>query len=108
MEVIVRLQDQALCASITCITGAYAEPEGRVIFDHRRKCRDERYLAAVATVTGRVVQLSVQGCELVATPGPGDLIADDWVRVCPGQTRACTLLLERDELSARRYWSSSP
>jgi hypothetical protein len=35
MEVIVRRQDQALCASITCITGTYAEPEGRVIFDHR-------------------------------------------------------------------------
>jgi hypothetical protein len=35
MEVIVRLQDRALCASITCITGTYAEPEGRVIFDHR-------------------------------------------------------------------------
>ena len=28
MEVIVRLQDRALCASITCITGTYAEPEG--------------------------------------------------------------------------------
>jgi hypothetical protein len=48
--------------------------------------RDERYLAAVATVTGGVVQLSVQGCELAATPGPSDLIADDCVRVCPGQT----------------------
>jgi len=35
MEVIVRLQDRALCASITCITGTYAEPEGQVIFDHR-------------------------------------------------------------------------
>jgi hypothetical protein len=35
MEVIVRLKDRALCASITCITGTYAEPEGRVIFDHR-------------------------------------------------------------------------
>jgi hypothetical protein len=35
MEVIVRLQDRALCASITCITGTYAEPEGPVIFDHR-------------------------------------------------------------------------
>jgi hypothetical protein len=35
MEVIVRLQDRALCASITCTTGTYAEPEGRVIFDHR-------------------------------------------------------------------------
>ncbi len=35
MEVIVRLRDRALCASITCITGTYAEPEGRVIFDHR-------------------------------------------------------------------------
>jgi len=35
MEVIVRPQDQILCASITCITGTYAEPEGRVIFDHR-------------------------------------------------------------------------
>jgi hypothetical protein len=34
MEVIVRLQDRALCASITCMTGTYAEPEGRVIFDH--------------------------------------------------------------------------
>jgi hypothetical protein len=35
VEVIVRLQDRALCVSITCITGTYAEPEGRVIFDHR-------------------------------------------------------------------------
>ena len=35
MEMIVRRQDQKLCASITCITGTYAEPEGRVIFDHR-------------------------------------------------------------------------
>ena len=35
MEVIVRLQDRALCASITCISGTYAKPEGRVIFDHR-------------------------------------------------------------------------
>ena len=34
MEVIVRLQDRALYASITCMTGTYAEPEGRVIFDH--------------------------------------------------------------------------
>jgi hypothetical protein len=43
MEVIVRLQDRALCASITCITGAYAEPEGRVIFEHRHDA-DERML----------------------------------------------------------------
>src|SRR6516162_5189796 len=35
MEVIVRPQVRALCASITSITGTYAEPEGRVIFDHR-------------------------------------------------------------------------
>jgi len=35
MEVIVRLQDRALCASITGIKGTYAQPEGRVIFDHR-------------------------------------------------------------------------
>jgi hypothetical protein len=35
MEVIVRPQVRALCTSITCITGTYAEPEGRVIFDHR-------------------------------------------------------------------------
>jgi hypothetical protein len=34
MEVIVRLQDRTLCASITSITGTYAEPEGRVIFAH--------------------------------------------------------------------------
>ena len=40
MEVIVRLQDRALCASITCITGTYAEPEGRVIFDHRHNAAD--------------------------------------------------------------------
>jgi len=43
MEVIVRPQDQILCASITCITGTYAEPEGRVIFDHRHNA-DERKL----------------------------------------------------------------
>jgi hypothetical protein len=36
MEVIARLRDRALCASITSITGTYAEPEGRVIFDHRQ------------------------------------------------------------------------
>jgi hypothetical protein len=41
MEVIVMLQDRARCASITCITGTYAEPEGRVIFDHRHNA-DER------------------------------------------------------------------
>ena len=35
MQVIVRLQDRAHCASITCITGTYAEPQGRVIFHHR-------------------------------------------------------------------------
>ena len=40
MEVIVRLQDRALCASITCITGTYAEPEGRVIFDHRHNAAE--------------------------------------------------------------------
>jgi hypothetical protein len=40
MEVIVRLQDRSLCASITCITGTYAEPEGRVIFDHRHNADD--------------------------------------------------------------------
>jgi hypothetical protein len=42
MEVIVKLQDRALCASITSITGTYAEPEGRVIFDHRHNA-DERW-----------------------------------------------------------------
>jgi hypothetical protein len=41
MEVIVRLQDRALCASITCITGTYAEPEGRVVFAYRHNA-DER------------------------------------------------------------------
>jgi len=35
MEVIARLQDQALCASITCITGIMPSPKGGVIFDHR-------------------------------------------------------------------------
>lgn len=44
MEVIVRLQDRALCASITCTTGTYAEPEGRVIFDHRHKRPDSAFL----------------------------------------------------------------
>jgi hypothetical protein len=40
MEVIVRLQDRALCASITGITSTYAEPERRVIFDHRHNAAD--------------------------------------------------------------------
>jgi hypothetical protein len=35
MEVIARLQDRALCASITCITGILPSPKGGVIFDHR-------------------------------------------------------------------------
>jgi hypothetical protein len=35
MEVIARLQDRALCASITCITGIMPSPKGGVIFDHR-------------------------------------------------------------------------
>jgi len=47
MEVIVRPQDQILCASITCITGTYAEPEGRVIFDHRHD-------AAARAISGAV------------------------------------------------------
>jgi hypothetical protein len=52
MEVIVRLQDRALCASITCTTGTYAEPEGRrVIFDHEPEGRvifDHRHNAAMS------------------------------------------------------------
>ena len=46
MEVIVRLQDRVLCASITCITGTYAEPEGRVIFDHRHNASDRAHSLA--------------------------------------------------------------
>ncbi|HXZ74385.1 MAG TPA: hypothetical protein VEH31_26440 [Streptosporangiaceae bacterium] len=42
-----RPQDQILCASITCITGTYAEPEGRVIFDHRHD-------AAARAISGAV------------------------------------------------------
>jgi hypothetical protein len=48
MEVIVTRQDRARCASITCITGTYAEPEERVIFDRRHNAGDRlssRYMA---------------------------------------------------------------
>ena len=43
-----RLQDRVLCASITCITGTYAEPEGRVIFDHRHNAA-KRYVGMTTT-----------------------------------------------------------
>ena len=57
MEVIVRLQDRALCASITCITGTYAEPEGRVIFAHRHNA-DERMVPRqldLSSIVGKVM-----------------------------------------------------
>jgi hypothetical protein len=52
MEVIVRLQDRALCASITCITDTYAEPEGRVIFDHRHNAESSALLCRIIMLGG--------------------------------------------------------
>jgi hypothetical protein len=41
MQVIVRRQDQQLCASITCMIRHYVARRAKVIFDHPRKCRGE-------------------------------------------------------------------
>ena len=72
MEVIVRLQDRALCASITCITGTYAEPEERVIFDHRHN-------AAMRYVAPRVLRPSPDSSSLA--------LPDDDTRPCGHQVR---------------------
>jgi hypothetical protein len=50
MEVIVRLQDHEHCASITCMIRHYAEPEGRVIFDHPHNADERALLGDGSTV----------------------------------------------------------
>ena len=49
MQVIVRRQDQKLCASITCMIRHYVARKAKVIFDHPHNA-DERILPRDVTV----------------------------------------------------------
>jgi hypothetical protein len=60
MPVIVGTRIEARCASITGMIRHYAEPEGRVIFDHRHNA-DER-ASAVTHPTGIIYYASAVRC----------------------------------------------
>jgi hypothetical protein len=51
MQVIVRLQDWKLCASITCMIRHYVARRAKVIFDHPHNA-DERSLGAAQRAGG--------------------------------------------------------
>jgi hypothetical protein len=63
----VRLQDRALCASITSITGTYAEPEGRVIFAHRHNA-DERMVPRQLDLSSIVGKLMLKSASSASNP----------------------------------------
>ena len=65
-----RLQDRALCASITSITGTYAEPDGQVIFAHRRNA-DERMVPRQLDLSSIVGKLMLRSASSASNPsGP--------------------------------------
>jgi hypothetical protein len=48
MPVIARFRDQEHCASITGMIRHYAEPEGRVIFDHRHNAEMSIFFSRIS------------------------------------------------------------
>src|SRR5690349_6973457 len=82
-RVIVRLQDRALCASITSITGTYAEPEGRVIFAHRHNA-DERMVPRQLDLSSTVGKVMLKSASSAASNPSGSMCGG---RFCLGGMR---------------------